>query len=248
MASSEHNGPLIRLREICKVYRQGAPVPETETELAVAALDRVSLDIRAGEYCAIQGASGSGKSTLMHILGLLDRPSSGAYLFKGRDVSKLDDDRLSELRNQAIGFVFQSFYLVPYATALDNALMPGLYGPTPQRVLKQRGMELLRLVGLADRARFKPHQLSGGQQQRVALARALINEPDLLLADEPTGQLDSKTSAEILELFDRINAQGATVVVVTHDEQVAGHARRRIRVKDGRVCDEDQQLCDEPSP
>jgi len=222
---------LIELRDVSKTYGNDA-------EQVIRALDRVSLTIQAGEYCAIQGTSGSGKSTLMHVLGLLDRPSAGAYLFKGRDVAGLDDDSRSELRNQAIGFVFQSFYLIPYATALDNVLMPSLYGPKSQRAMRLRAQELLRLVGLADRAHSKPSQLSGGQQQRVALARALVNEPDVLLADEPTGQLDSKTSEEILELFGKINEQGATVIVVTHDENVAAHTKRRIRVRDGRVAEE----------
>jgi len=230
--SDAWQGPLIRLQGIARRYAQGA-------ENTVTALDGVNLDIAAGEFAAIQGASGSGKSTLMHILGLLDRPTAGAYLFKGKDVAGLDDDSLSELRNQAIGFVFQSFYLIPYASTLDNVLMPGLYGPQSQRKLRQRAQELLGLVGLADRATFKPHQLSGGQQQRVALARALVNGPALLLADEPTGQLDSVTSVEIMNLFRRINEQGTTVIVVTHDANVAAYASRCIRVADGRVVDAD---------
>ncbi|MHC1790152.1 ABC transporter ATP-binding protein [Solidesulfovibrio sp.] len=196
----------------------------------------LSLTIAAGEFAAIMGPSGSGKSTLLHILGLLDRPTSGSYRFAGRETATLSDDDLSGLRNQAIGFVFQSFYLVPYATALDNVLLPGLYSNTPKGALTRRAMELLDKVGLAAQAGHKPSQLSGGQQQRVALARALVNDPDLILADEPTGQLDSTTSAEIMELLAVINRDaGKTVIVVTHDDATAAYARRQILVHDGRV-------------
>jgi len=217
--------PLISLRGVTKHYLQG--------DMRTDVLRGVTLDINAGEFVALQGPSGSGKSTLLHIIGLLDRASSGAYLLRNRDVSQLTDDALSELRNTAIGFVFQSFYLIPYATALDNVMLPGLYGHTPQTELRERAKSLLDQVGLGDRMRFKPPQLSGGQQQRVALARAMLSSPDLILADEPTGQLDSKTSAEIMSLFAQVNAQGTTVIVVTHDEETASHAKRRITVLDG---------------
>ncbi|WP_243367020.1 ABC transporter ATP-binding protein [Fundidesulfovibrio soli] len=219
--------PLIRLEHVDKTYR----IAETPTVV----LRDVSLDIGAGEFLALQGPSGSGKSTLLHIIGLLDRPTAGRYLLRGSDVSGLSDDELSGLRNQSIGFVFQSFYLIPYATALDNVLLPGLYSPAPQHQLRQRAEHLLAQVGLADRMRHKPSQLSGGQQQRVALARAMLNDPDLILADEPTGQLDSKTSAEIMSLFAEVNGQGKTIIVVTHDEETASHAKRRVLVQDGTI-------------
>jgi putative ABC transport system ATP-binding protein len=219
--------PLVRLTDVTRSYRLG--------EVDYQVLKGVSLAIEGGEFVALQGPSGSGKSTLLHILGLLDQPTSGRYELEGRDVSHLSDDEQSGLRNRTIGFVFQSFYLVPYITALDNVLLPGLYSPTPTGRLKERAQELLAQVGLSDRATFKPSQLSGGQQQRVALARSLINDPRLVLADEPTGQLDSTTSSEIMNLLKAINAQGRTVVVVTHDEATAAYARRRILVSDGLV-------------
>ena len=205
-------------------------------EVAHTVLADVTLTIAAGEFAAIMGPSGSGKSTLLHILGLLDRPTSGSYRFAGRETGTLSDDDLSALRNQAIGFVFQSFYLIPYATALDNVLLPGLYSPTPGNVLRRRAEQLLGQVGLTGQAGYKPSQLSGGQQQRVALARALINDPDLILADEPTGQLDSTTSAEIMGLLATVNREaGKTVIVVTHDKATAAYAGRQILVHDGRV-------------
>jgi len=199
-------------------------------------LSGVTLSIATGEFAAIMGPSGSGKSTLLHILGLLDRPTSGSYRFGGRETAEMTDDELSALRNRAIGFVFQSFYLIPYATALDNVLLPGLYSNSPRAALSRRALELLDKVGLAAQAHHKPSQLSGGQQQRVAVARALINDPDLILADEPTGQLDSATSAEIMELLSSVNRDaGKTVIVVTHEAATAAYARRQIRVHDGRV-------------
>jgi len=220
--------PLLALQDVTRLYVMAG--------VANTVLDRVTLDIAAGEFVAIMGPSGSGKSTLLHILGLLDRPTSGQYRFRGQDTGTLSDDALSGLRNQAIGFVFQSFYLVPYATALDNVLLPGLYSPTPGHVLRRRAEQLLDKVGIAAQAGHKPSQLSGGQQQRVALARALVNDPDLILADEPTGQLDSATSAEIMGLLAAINRDsGKTVIVVTHDPATAAYARRQILVRDGRV-------------
>ncbi|WP_328285391.1 ABC transporter ATP-binding protein [Fundidesulfovibrio putealis] len=221
------NTPLIRLEAVTKSYFLG----DVQTQV----LRGVTLGIDAGEFVALQGPSGSGKSTLLHILGLLDRPTQGHYFLRGQDVAQLSDDALSGLRNQAIGFVFQSFYLIPYATALDNVLLPGLYSAKPQAELRERAEHLLSQVGLADRMRHKPSQLSGGQQQRVALARSMLNDPDLILADEPTGQLDSNTSSEIMSLFAQVNALGKTIIVVTHDEETASYAKRRILVLDGQI-------------
>ncbi len=218
--------PLVRLEGITKRFEQPGQPP-------LDILRGISLELGSREFAALQGASGSGKSTLMHILGLLDRPTGGKYFFAGRDVSTLDDNARSDLRNQSMGFVFQSFYLIPYITALDNVCIPGLYGRRSQRRLRRHAQELLALVGLGDRATFKPSQLSGGQQQRVALARALVNDPQLLLADEPTGQLDSQTSDEIMSLLARINETGRSVLVVTHDEATAAFASRRILISDG---------------
>ncbi len=219
--------PIIRLEQIDKTYLQG--------DLTIEVLKGIDLTVSPGEFIALQGASGSGKSTLMHILGLLDRPSRGRYLFQGQNVAQLADDRLSELRNRQFGFIFQSFYLVPYVTALENVLLPGLYSATPTRQLRQRAHQLLEQVGLADRMHFRPSQLSGGQQQRVAMARALINDPPLLLADEPTGQLDSTTSAGIMELLREMHRQGRTVILVTHEAEVSAAAERIIVLHDGRI-------------
>jgi putative ABC transport system ATP-binding protein len=219
--------PLIRLEDIRREYVQG--------EDTIRVLKGVTLEIYQGEFVALQGTSGSGKSTLLHILGLLDSPTSGRYLLRGEDVSHLSDDEQSDMRNRFTGFVFQSFYLVPYASALENVLLPGLYSDTPESALRKRAAGLLERVGLGDRLHFKPSQLSGGQQQRVALARALINEPDMVLADEPTGQLDSSTSREILELFSAVNESGTTVLLVTHDEETAAVAKRRVHITDGRI-------------
>ncbi|NJB67882.1 putative ABC transport system ATP-binding protein [Desulfobaculum xiamenense] len=219
--------PIIRLEDIRRSYAHG--------DMTTEVLKGISLDIMPGDFVALQGPSGSGKSTLLHILGLLDRPSSGNYVLEGENVADMDDDHRSMLRNRHFGFVFQSFYLISYASALENVLLPGLYGHESRRSLSTRAQELLELVGLADRADFRPSQLSGGQQQRVALARALLNSPRVVFADEPTGQLDSTTSAEIMTLLSRINADGTTVVMVTHDEDTARHARTRINLADGRI-------------
>lgn len=219
--------PLIEIRDVRRTFRQG--------DLDVEVLRGVSFSIDNGEFVAVQGTSGSGKSTLLHILGLLDRPTSGVFRLAGEDTSTLDDDALSHMRNRLTGFVFQNFYLIPYATALENVLLPGMYADAPLRQMRQRARELLDTVGLGDRMDFTPARLSGGQQQRVALARALLNDPALILADEPTGQLDSATSAEILALFGRINKAGKTVVVVTHDASTAACARRRILIRDGVI-------------
>ncbi len=220
-------GPLIRLTDIAKEY-----VTDAGTTPVLRGL---TMDVARGSFTALQGPSGSGKSTLLHILGLLDRPSSGRYELDGRDVSTLPDDTLSEIRNRMFGFVFQSFHLIPYVSALENVLLPGLYGPESRRVLAERAREILALVGLADRANYRPGQLSGGQQQRVALARALLGRPACIFADEPTGQLDSGTSREIMELLTDINAQGTTVVMVTHDAQTASFAKSTILLRDGRL-------------
>jgi len=212
----------------------------------VEVLSDITLSIARGEFVALQGTSGSGKSTLLHLLGLLDRPTAGTYRLLGRDVSGLSDDELSHLRNATLGFVFQSFYLVPYATALENVLLPGMYSNIPQAELRQRALALLDRVGLGDRVHFKPANLSGGQQQRVAMARALLNEPQLILADEPTGQLDSATSQEIMRLFAQVNETGTSIVLVTHDEAVAHKAGRVIRLADGRITADSAALSPAP--
>ena len=214
---------------------EAEPSTENGAEGGVEVLSGINLNINSGEFVALQGTSGSGKSTLLHLLGLLDTPTSGTYKLLGRDVSNLPDDELSSLRGSALGFVFQSFYLVPYATALENVMLPGMYSDISQAELRTRALELLGKVGLADRVNFKPANLSGGQQQRVAMARALLNRPRLILADEPTGQLDSATSAEIMRLFAQVNETGTTIVLVTHDEAVAAKAKRVIRIADGRI-------------
>ena len=219
---------LVRLTDIRKSYNLD--------DLDVEILKGISLSINSGEFVALQGPSGSGKSTLLHILGLLDRPTSGTYELAGYDVSGLTDDEQSEARGRLNGFGFQSLYRIPYISALDNVMLPAQYSAAPEREVRERARYLLSLVGLADRMDFRPTQLSGGQQQRVALARALVNEPRMLLADEPTGQLDSTTSVEIMDLIASINkTQGTTVIVVTHEEATAAYASRRIVVTDGLV-------------
>ncbi|MFZ5996405.1 MAG: ABC transporter ATP-binding protein [Nitrospirota bacterium] len=218
---------LCLMENIRKTYRIG--------DADVEVLKGINLRIEEGEFVAIMGTSGSGKTTLMNIIGCLDTPTSGRYFLAGRDVSQLNDDELSVLRNEHIGFVFQSFYLLPYATVLENVLLPTLYVEKPLDDSEKRAMELLRLVGLEDKADFRPNQLSGGQQQRVAIGRALVNNPELLLADEPTGQLDSKTATEIMRLLSTMNEQGKTVLVITHDAGIAAYARRIIQISDGQI-------------
>jgi putative ABC transport system ATP-binding protein len=222
--------PLCVLEKVKKTYTIG--------EDAVEVLKGIDLRIDQGEFAAIMGPSGSGKTTLMNILGCLDVPTSGQYILAGNEVSHLSDDELSVLRNEHIGFVFQNFYLMPYATVLENVLLPTLYAErqTDGKTGK-KAFEILDLVGLTDRAKFKPNQLSGGQQQRVAIARALINNPEMVLADEPTGQLDSKTAAEIMGLLNRMNERGKTVIVITHDPATAAYAKRIIHLKDGLIVD-----------
>ena len=221
------NRRLVELEGITKIYQQA------DREIDV--LKGISLVIDSGEFIALQGPSGSGKSTLMHILGLLDRPSGGRYLLRQQDVSDLSDNALSAIRNRTVGFIFQTFYLIPYVSAVENVMLPGLYSRTAARELRHRAEQILEQLGLGDRMQFRPNQLSGGQQQRVAMARALVNDPQLLLADEPTGQLDSQTSTEIMRLIAEIHEQGRTVVLVTHDDDVAGYARRRIQLSDGLI-------------
>jgi putative ABC transport system ATP-binding protein len=220
---------LIRLEKLGRVYSTG--------EVEVRAVREVSLEIARGEFVAIMGASGSGKSTLMYILGCLDWPTSGRYWLDGVDVSDFDHDELADIRSQKIGFVFQSFNLLARTSALENVELPMLYmldQPSSRRQ-RERARHALQLVGLADRADHYPNQLSGGQQQRAAIARALVNEPALLLADEPTGNLDSRTSVEIMALFQKLNQEGITVIMVTHEPDVARHARRTILMRDGEV-------------
>ena len=226
---------MIRLKGIGKTFGQPAGKDKSREGGGVEVLKGIDLVIESGEFVALKGTSGSGKSTLLHLIGLLDRPTAGRYELGGRDVSGLDDDALSGLRNRMLGFVFQSFYLIPYATALENVLLPGKYAHTSQSAQHERAKALLERVGLADRMHFKPASLSGGQQQRVAMARALLNDPEVLLADEPTGQLDSATSDEILSLFQDINANGKTIVMVTHDDDVADVASRIINLHDGHI-------------
>jgi putative ABC transport system ATP-binding protein len=201
----------------------------------VKALRGVSLSIQKGEYVAIMGPSGSGKSTLMNLIGALDTPTKGSYVLNGTDVSHLTDDNLAEIRNREIGFVFQTFNLLARYTALENVILPLIYRGISKDERQRRAREALASVGLEDRMTHKPNELSGGQRQRVAVARALVNNPSLILADEPTGNLDSKTSVDIMRLFDRIHAEGNTIVVVTHEEDIARHAHRIVRLLDGEV-------------
>ncbi|MCA3709981.1 MAG: ABC transporter ATP-binding protein [Phenylobacterium sp.] len=221
---------MIQIEDLTKTYVMG--------EETVTALDRVSLSINRGESIAIIGPSGSGKSTLMNLLGGLDRPSGGRYRFEGEEVARFSDDQLADFRNRQIGFVFQSFQLLPRLSALQNVELPMIYAGQPPRNRRDRAAELLERVGLGARMGHRPNQLSGGQQQRVAIARSLANQPDLLLADEPTGALDSATGVEVLALFQKLNAEGLTVVLVTHDRGVADAARRRIAFRDGRVTED----------
>lgn len=218
---------VIKIRDIAKHYQVG-------TQL-VMAIKTISLDIKRNEYVALMGPSGSGKSTLMNILGCLDTPTRGAYYLAGSDVSKLDDNALADIRNRQIGFVFQTFNLLPRSTALENVMLPLIYAgySKSERILK--ATQTLENVQLADRMSHKPNELSGGQRQRVAVARALVNNPAIILADEPTGNLDSKTSVEIMALFEKIHDQGNTVIVVTHEEDIAQHAHRIIRLRDGEI-------------
>nr|WP_287411258.1 ABC transporter ATP-binding protein [Pseudodesulfovibrio sp.] len=230
--------PAISLDAINKTFFPQGEKKNGDTESGIEVLKSITLDVDSGEFIALQGTSGSGKSTLLHIIGLLDRPTAGVYRLLGRDAASLDDDAQSDLRNLSLGFVFQSFYLIPYATALENVILPGLYSGKPRAELLARAGVLMEQIGLADRMDFKPSRLSGGQQQRVAMARALLNEPQIILADEPTGQLDSATSSEIMKLFHSVHEAGQTIVLVTHDEEVAKEAGRVIRLHDGCIVED----------
>ncbi len=218
---------IIRLIDIKKHYTVGTQV--------VKALKTITLNLYKNEYVALMGASGSGKSTLMNILGCLDTPTSGEYFLNGKDVSKMDDNRLAEIRNKEIGFVFQTFNLLPRQSALENVTLPLVYSGISKNKRIEKAKEVLESVNLSDRIYHKPNELSGGQRQRVAVARALVNDPSIILADEPTGNLDSKISIEIMGLFEKIHKQGNTVIVVTHEEDIARHAHRIIRLIDGEV-------------
>ena len=218
---------IAELHGVSKIYGSG--------DLAVKALDQLDLVIREGDYLAVMGASGSGKSTAMNILGCLDRPTQGSYRLNDMAIDQLDDDALAEVRNRSLGFVFQQFHLLPNATAMDNVMLPMIYAGIEPEERRARARSALERVGLGQRLENRPNQLSGGQQQRVAIARAIINQPSLLLADEPTGALDSQTTREVLELFDELHQQGITLVLVTHEDDVAARARQIARFQDGRI-------------
>ncbi len=224
--------PVIDIIDLEREFKLGATV--------VRALRGVSLRVEPGEYLAVAGPSGSGKTTLMNLIGCLDTPTRGRYLLDGQEVSQLDDDDLSHVRGRKIGFVFQTFNLLPRATALDNVALPLVYGGVPRKQRRLAAQRALERVELGDRVHHRPDQLSGGQRQRVAIARALVNEPTLLLADEPTGNLDQKTGAEIVKLFETLNADGMTVVLVTHDGELAKRARRRVRIVDGLIASDER--------
>ncbi len=218
---------VIEIRNIVRNFKLG--------QETVKVLKGIDLDIKRGDYIAFMGPSGSGKSTLMNLLGCLDTPTSGSYRLNGTDVSSLSDDQLADIRNTEIGFVFQTFNLLPRTTALDNVALPMIYAGKSKRERVERASAVLKSVGLEDRMDHQPNQLSGGQRQRVAVGRALVNHPSIILADEPTGNLDSKTGVEIMALFDRIHADGNTVILVTHEEEIAEHAHRVIRLRDGVI-------------
>ncbi len=218
---------MINLESISKNYRLG--------EVEIAVLKGINLSIKEGEYIAIMGASGSGKSTLMNILGCLDRPTAGEYIFEDRNLSSFDDDELAYIRNQRIGFIFQQFNLLPRSTAIENVMLPMIYANVPQQKRREYAEQALVKVGLAERIFNRPNQLSGGQQQRVAIARALVNQPALVLADEPTGALDSQTSQEVMDLLSELNQQGITIAIVTHEQEIAAQTKRIIKVQDGLI-------------
>ncbi|TQV89167.1 ABC transporter ATP-binding protein [Aliikangiella coralliicola] len=218
---------MIRVRGISKTYQMGNTL--------VKALDGVDLHIPQNEFVAIMGPSGSGKSTLMNILGCLDQPDNGSYQLAGEEVASIDDDQLASLRNRSIGFVFQTFNLQARRTALENVMLPLRFSNCPKVEARERATQILSKVGLAERAHHRPSELSGGQRQRVAIARALINQPEIILADEPTGNLDSKTTEEIMNLFHHLHQQGQTIVVVTHEDEIAQHAQRVVTLRDGKI-------------
>jgi len=221
------SNPLIKISQIKRDFALGNEI--------VYVLKGIDLEINKGEYVALMGPSGSGKSTLMNLLGCLDTPTSGSYILNGKDVSQMQDDELAEIRNKEIGFIFQTFNLLPRTTALDNVALPMIYAGHSKSERNTRATEVLKQVNLADRMDHQPNQLSGGQRQRVAIARALVNKPSIILADEPTGNLDSKTSEEIMALLEEIHKNGNTIIVVTHEEDIAAHAKRIIRMRDGMI-------------
>ncbi len=227
MITATKVAPVIEISDVGKTYELG--------DIAVHALRGVSVQVHRGEYVAIMGTSGSGKSTLMHILGCLDVPTAGAYRLGGADVSALDEDELADVRNRQIGFVFQSFNLVPRTRAIANVELPLAYGGLPRADRRARALSALERVGLADRVDHLPSELSGGQQQRVAIARALVTNPSMILADEPTGNLDTRSTEEVLSIFRQLHGGGVTVVLITHEDEVAAHAQRVIRLSDGRI-------------
>ena len=224
---------LVEIKDVCKVYNPG--------ENEVRALDHVSLTIDEQEFVAIIGHSGSGKSTLMNIIGCIDKPTSGTYLLDDVEIEKCKDKELSEVRNQKIGFVFQNFNLLPRQSALDNVALPLQYAKVPIKKRKQKAKEMLEMVDLADRVSFKPTQLSGGQKQRVAIARAMVADPKILLADEPTGALDSKSGLQVMELFDTLHKQGVTIIMITHSDEIASYADRVVKIIDGELYEGDAQ-------
>lgn len=227
---------LIEMKNLVREYKIGDQV--------IQALNGVNLEIQTGEFVAIMGPSGSGKSTAMNMIGCLDKPTQGTYIIDGYDVSMLTDDQQAEVRNRKIGFVFQNFNLLPKTTALENVELPMMYAGVPAKERKQRALAALERVGLGNRIHNRPNELSGGQQQRVSIARALVNQPVLILADEPTGALDTKTTEDILALFEELHAQGNTIVIVTHEDEVGKHAKRIIRFRDGQVeSDSMKQMC-----
>lgn len=225
---------ILELKNIYKNYDQD--------NLVVPVLKDVSLQVDEGEYVAVMGPSGSGKTTLMNIIGCLDFPTSGSYILDGRPVSELKEKELTKVRRNILGFVFQNFQLMPRESALDNVCLPLIYAGVSKKERKEMGMKALEKVGLADRAAFRPNQLSGGQKQRVAIARAMVNNPKLLLADEPTGALDSKSGKQVLELFDMLNESGVTIVMITHDRKVAERAKRIVHIIDGEISEEGQEV------
>lgn len=218
---------LVKLSQVNKIYQSD--------DIAFQALKNINLDIKNGEFIAIIGASGSGKSTLMHILGLLDKPTSGLYELDGQNTSHLQEEHLAKIRNKKIGFVFQSFNLLPRTSALDNVIMPLIYAGIPKAERIKKATGALTAVGLSEKLKSHPNQLSGGQQQRVAIARALVNDPDIILADEPTGNLDTKSSEEIMQILEKFSKEGRTIVMITHEETIAKHAKKIIKIKDGEI-------------
>lgn len=218
---------VIKLTQVNKVYTSG--------EVSFQALKNINLEIKKGEFLAIIGASGSGKSTLMNIIGLLDHPTSGTFELDGQNTANLKDDALAQIRNQKIGFVFQSFNLLPRTSAEENVALPLIYAGVGKQERLQSAKAALEQVGLLDKLSSKPNQLSGGQQQRVAIARALVNNPQIILADEPTGNLDTKSGSEVMKIFDRLNKMGKTIIMITHEESIAKHAKRKIRLRDGKI-------------